>query len=237
MKGTASKVLEKIKKENIRPTPKSFFLTKRVLIAGIILFAIFLAFLCLNGTIFDIVEGMESKNLPNNIFYTIPFLWLIVLIATIYFGCKLFGKTKTGYKYNKKLIFGTSIGIFLITSFFSYLSGIYSSVYSINEKMPFYESMSLRHEFWSRAEEGLIAGEIIEKNGNILILKDLEGQIWSVDIGKASNQDHVDLIKGNKIRLFGKKQDNSNFLAIELRVWCNCCKMKKDKDKKCMMNE
>ena len=73
---------------------------------------------------------------------------------------------------------------------------------------------------WQRPDKGLLAGTILQiEESEILILQDLKGQSWWVDIAEAkTRQGFIPAIE-MRVKMAGEKISTSYFKAEVIGVW------------------
>ena len=227
----AKKILEQIKKEDIRPKPKWVYLVKNS--SFWLLFAISVIFGSISiGTIFfsifntdwDVYK-MINKSFPYYFLMVLPYFWLLILIAFIFFAYKNYKQTKTGYRTNPFLIVSYSIfgSIFIGTIF--YLIGFGQLIESkFSDNIPHYKVLFERRMLvWNNPENGLLAGEITDLNDDNFYIKSLSGDKWKIIDDTALWKRKIDRSIGKNVKIIGKKIGSDLFLAKEIRPWIGKC--------------
>lgn len=229
MEKLSKKVVEKIKKEKIKPIPKWRFILRHSLlwilftanlIFGALGFAIII-YLTANNDAFS--EFTLAENLWQWIFLSIPIAWILLTISLLIISYLYFKNTDRGYKFTAIKIFLFNICATLILGLIIYESGFSEKVNNIFLKsIPFYShTLDTRSQVWMRPEQGYLAGDIesINKQDETLTLKDLDENNWSVDYSNSQIRHSVNLEIGERIKILGETEDNDTFIASEIRPW------------------
>jgi len=113
-------ILQKIKKDKLRPYPKQYFLLKRSVIWTVFGLSIFLGSIASAIAIFQLryAEWDLYKNLSHSltefVFLVIPFFWLIFLLGFTGLAYYYFRRTEHGYRYGAVWIILLSIVLSII---------------------------------------------------------------------------------------------------------------------------
>jgi len=225
----SKKVLEKIKKQDIRPIPKWQFMLKDSfvwslfginLILGSIGFAIIIFLLVNNDSVGDF---SLTKNIWQWFVLSIPVVWILLTALFLFVAFYNFKNTEEGYRFSvgKKVLL--NVGITILLGLMLYFSGLSERLNNIFvESVPFYtNALDLRQEVWMRPQEGYLSGTILEINEDKeeMLLRDLDGKVWSVGYGDALVKIRVTLVAGEKIKMLGDMSSDTLFEATEIRPW------------------
>ena len=231
MKNLADKITKKIKKDEIKPKSKWFFLLKNYFIWSVFTLAVIsggVAFVVIifgiTSNDWDIHEHLH-QSFGQYFLLTLPYYWIGLMTIFLAIAAVYYRHTSTGYRYKVYLILLGSIVV-------SFLLGIILFTFGAGEKLedmfanrlPYYHNfMDQRIETWSHPEEGLLAGRIIKvvDSENIKV-KDLSRQEWMVDIKNAhiANSGRAKIIKENKvIKIIGEEEGENKFKAEKIRPW------------------
>jgi hypothetical protein len=224
----SNKVLQKIKKENLKPKPKWEFLLKNYVFWGAFGLSILIGGLASSVAIFrittadwDIARRLGQHPISFG-FRTMPYFWLIILAAFALLAYYNFKHTKEGFKFRLPLTITASILGSIVLGFAFFGAGIAKNMDKQALKhIPLYESMhsKQRVDMWSQTEKGLIAGEIIEiKEGSIKI-ENLKGEEWTINTGDLPQEIIVKLKEGMAIGAKGKTIEDGIFNAENIRPW------------------
>jgi len=218
------KILDKIKKGNIKPKPKWQFFAKNIfiwamLILTIILGGLIAAILLFRFLNFDLPAHNIAPAPPTKQFLlSLPYLWLVLLIVSVYFAVKEYKFTKKGHKINALILIIIIITASLVLGGAFYYFGIGEKVDdSLTNKLPPYKIISQRQEFiWNNPEKGLLTGEIVKTEENNFELKSSDDKTWQVNYCQCI-KDKFLVEEGNKVKIFGKIVNNMEFEAKQIR--------------------
>ncbi len=218
------KLLNKIQLKKITPISKINFIIKNLSFWTILIFSIILWGLAfsiilfsLTQTEFDLLSHVSNSKIE--FFLTLlPVFWIVLCIIFFFISKFWFKHIKQWYKYQPLTIFSIIIllsviigSLFFFTNWSEKLERIFS------DRMPFYHWLEeKRNKRWSMAEQWFLAGTIIEKNENLLILS-LRWKTWKVDIQNADIKHKVKLELNEKIKIIGKIVNKNEFTAKEIR--------------------
>lgn len=220
-----NKILELIKRNNIKPIPKwelllrnSFiwFLTIVSIILGSFGFAVIIHMLRNND--WDICRELGG----NYLFFfigSIPYLWIIFLIISILIGEYYFQHTKDGYRYRAYGIFLAGIIITIIIGSVFYIFGFGQALdNALSKEIPLYEKYANpRTQTWSRPHSGRLGGTIIELSEKPNFkLRDFHGKKWLI-INKENLEKTNIMGVGIKIRITGRQIGPNEFEAWHIR--------------------
>ena len=123
-------ILQKIKKDEVRPYPKQYFLLRRSVIWTVFGLSIFLgsiagaiALFQLRYAEWDLYKHL-SHSLIEFVLLVIPFFWLIFLLGFIGFAYYYFRRTEHGYRYATLWIILLSIALSIIGGGLLYSTGL-----------------------------------------------------------------------------------------------------------------
>lgn len=218
----SEKVLEKIEKEKIKPFPRILFLLKEYSVW--ILFAITLLVGGLSTSVLIFVFknndwdmiGKAERGFFNQLVFTLPYFWIILLIVLLLVSFYEFKKTKIGYKYNPLVIFVASIIFSVILGSITHALGGGSKIEKdFAEKIPFYENTLMPMQAaWHNPDGGSIAGQIFEvEDEENFTIKDRVQGVWKII---CENCPFV-IAPGQKVKVFGEIKEPGVFIANEIR--------------------
>ena len=81
------------------------------------------------------------------------------------------------------------------------------------------ESVDPRYQVWNRPQEGYLAGEILDISLGDILIEDLSGNSWNVDIRDANIRRMVNMQEAEKIKIRGSVGDNNTFKAVDILPW------------------
>ncbi len=215
MEKTSKKVIEKIKKEAIKPKPVWYFYLAKLFLYLFSLIAIILGGLALSLVFYLLINQDWSISWPN-IFYLIPYAWLLTLIILYFLSYFNFKSFPRAYKFNKKqlLIFIFSFSV-LVAIFFN-LANLPAKFHeNFSKKSTTYQKVfDSQTRPWHRPSEGFISGELINIVNDKLIVRDLNHNIWEI---KVENTDLFEV--RTNWRFVGKMISENEFEAKQIRPW------------------
>ena len=226
---TSKKVLEKIKKEEIKPIPKWHFMLKESFI-----WSLFVLSTILGSVGFGIVlyllnnnDVLQDKTLVSNfwerIIFGIPFAWILLTLFFILVAYYNFKNTEEGYRFNVARIFLLSLLVSFLLGGILYTTKLSEKLNNLlTDNIPYYtHTMDMRNRIWMRPEDGYLAGKVksINEKEKILILTDLNGQEWKVNYVDATVRGRVHLIEDEDIKILGKQVSEGVFTAEDIRPW------------------
>lgn len=235
-----TKIIDKIKKEDIKPLPKWKVDFKDYLYWFVLAFLILIGGLLISLTLIDYLDigpelarNLKLRNFLFITFRTMPFLWIILLILSLVFGIAAFRSTKRGYRYSIVAVLTLLIVLVSVLGFISHISKMDQRIKNVFEDRPHLNKFSPPHEKrFFQPENGIIAGRIKELKENSFSLENPKGK-WTVHyseetIIKARDKKGEWLIHnleekeiknengmevGKTILVIGEKIDEENFQA------------------------
>jgi len=212
-----NKILEKIKKEHIKPKPRWEFLLKNYAIWIIFTSAVIIGSLATAVVIFMATHYnyVVTENFLTEILIKLPYFWFIILIVFILIAIYNLKHTKKGYKYNIFLIiFLSIISSLIIGSIIYAFEGGEQLEDIFYRRVPFYQKiMQYRGKMLLHPEQGVIPGVIIEINGDDIIVQDFRGTVWNITTSTEQ------LIIGQRIHLIGEMINELEFEIKKIEPW------------------
>ncbi|MBN2087028.1 hypothetical protein JW758_01640 [Candidatus Peregrinibacteria bacterium] len=215
-------ILERIKKDKIKPIPRWQFVLMHLLLWSAYLIAIVLGALAFS-IIFRLISGIEwemvrraGKGPIRGFFLILPYLWLIILGVVLFIAGRVFEKTKKGYRFKQIIIVLSSVAISLVLGVILYFVGVGHSVENvlINRVGPYAEWRDDRDRFLVAPNEGVLVGRVIEiKPDEELLIIDFMSEKWVVDISYAVSNDNFEPQVGLPVGLIGKQIKEGEFFA------------------------
>ncbi|MBW1848855.1 MAG: hypothetical protein JRJ27_17330 [Deltaproteobacteria bacterium] len=228
MADISKNILDKIKKGNVRPIPKYYFLFKRSILWSLFGLSILLGSIASGIVIFLLIHfewdmyHHLGHSLIGFILLVFPYLWLIFLLGFSIFTYLFFRRTEHGYRYK-------TVWIVLLSIIFSILGGGLLYVTELPERLenafqenlPFYRGLEdHKKNVWMSPDQGLLAGIIVNVNSKESIqLEDLNGTIWNIHIGNAIWRGRLTPSENLEIKIIGHMKDENQFIAEEIRPW------------------
>lgn len=177
-------IIGKIEQENIQPLPSWWFHVRYGFFWILFLVALFLGSIAFSLILYFLFEGdiLLAPNPLSHFIEMLPWLWIasfFLLFSLGYWGLR---HTSSGYKIP---LWGFLFGNIALSFFLGigwYFLGIPDTIDRATSRIvPLHHSLEQRKEImWSRADLGMIAGVIRERNGDMLIVEGPRGRQWEV---------------------------------------------------------
>ncbi|MFC1615673.1 hypothetical protein ACFL21_00900 [Patescibacteria group bacterium] len=228
-KKISKNVLEKIKKEKLKPAPKWEFLLKKSFLWTLLVIVLILGGLMASVVIFHLNTGdwifyqHQDKPFLRYVFEVLPYFWLLLFVLVIFVAYYDFKHTDKGYKYPLWIIFSAAIGICILIGSIFFGTGVGKRFENqMIQKVPFYREMSHEKDLkkWNQPEEGFLAGELVHfvKEGEIE-LESFDGKKWTVVFGKIDKPPIPPLEEGCILKTLGEQVDDNIFKAEVIMPW------------------
>ncbi len=226
MSNVSKKTLEKIKKEKIRPFSRHWYRAKKAtiwILAGLFMI---LGILATGVVIFRLTHtdwdlfSRSGYGPVEFILFALPYFWLLCLIAFLTVAFMTFRRTEKGYRYRAFVIILSSTLLSVIGGGLLYQSGFSARLESaFFEKSPLYRTLNRGpHRMWTAPERGFLAGTILQIiSGKEMVLVDLHGQKWRVDISGAFWRGRRLPEKNLDVKIIGEMLKDHKFVAREVR--------------------
>lgn len=217
---TGQKILEKIKENHIKPTPKWEFTLKNLAFWSVFVVALSIGSLSTSVMIFmfnhtDWQDYLFAEGVVQQILINLPFFWFFLVIIFIAVAFYNFEHTKTGYKHQPIIVVIISIVLSVIIGCAVYTVGGGEMLEEIfYERLPLYQQIVIHQgRLYTAPEQGRLAGVVIEVNDNQIIIQDFSGRIW--EISTSTSQFGV----GERIHLLGQINSNGQFECNMIKPW------------------
>lgn len=223
----SNKIIDRIKKENIKPIPKWVFISKNILIWLAFLFAIIIGALAfsvilfsIQQTDFDLIAHMSHSGVEY-ILGLLPFFWIIILVVFIVISIFSVYHSKKGYKLAWSRLVAANVALsILLGSLFFIAGGARKLEKTFAIHVSLYESIEKKKlKIWMMPEEGYLAGFIKNNQDNTLQLVDFDSVSWTIDFKDAFIAPVLSLEKDEQVKLIGTMQSQGHFSAEEIRPW------------------
>ncbi|MFH1597780.1 MAG: hypothetical protein ABIB97_01730 [Patescibacteria group bacterium] len=225
MKDISDKILRSIKEKQIKPKAKWLFSLEKVLIWTAVVLVTLVGSLAVSALMHRVVtqdwdiHRFLGRNPLHHIMVSLPYLWIGLVCIFVWLAYYNVRRTKSGYKYKAYWIVIGSIVVSLVlgTVFYSTQAGKGFDALLSGKLPPFL--MANQEKVWLNPDQGLLGGQVVEIQGEVLGVKDFEGQLWQVDIQGAQKPQHVEIKVGDKLKLVGQKGEGNTFDALGIRPW------------------
>lgn len=228
-------LLDRIKNEEIKQTPKYIFIFKNIAIWFFLIISIFLWSLSL-GISFDYLITADwylfKKIWLFKVFIVfLPIFWIVFLILSSFLSYYNYRYTDKGYKLSLWRVFSLNIISSFILAIILYFT--WANVYiesKLEEYVPKYRSVLVDDKVtrmvkvWQNEDKWLLIWELIEVRENKLTFKDYNNKNWNIILNNKIITDvkhRVNIQSWEKIKIIWEKVDESNFKAFEIRpfIW------------------
>jgi len=138
------------------------------------------------------------------------------------FAFYYFRRTEHGYRHAAIWVILSSIVLSIIGGGLLYSTSLPERLERVfQENVSFYRKLQERKQrVWISPEQGLLAGTITriisEKN---IEIKDLQNNIWVIDISDTVWRGRLEPAEGLKIKIVGKMKEKNQFVANGIRPW------------------
>lgn len=226
-KDFSKEILEKIKKEQIKPKSKWHFILKdhvvwfvfaASIVLGALAFSIILHFWEIND--WDAYYRV-NENFLTFALLTIPRFWIVCFLLFAFVAYFYLKHTREGYRMEFAKVVVLNLGLSLVCGGVLYSVGAGRQAENeFAKRAPFYNDLRNDQEgIWLRPEQGVIIGKImnIEADRELLEMDDPRQITWTVDISDTEYFQGFVLQKGFLIKVFGKQGEGNYFVAQEIR--------------------
>lgn len=229
MKNLIQDTLEKIKAQKIAPAPRWKYLVREYGLWGALILVIVLSAAALSVAHYSLVSldwdlyPFLQQSFLRYAFSIFPFFWVIIL--GLFFLLAFFDlrRTATGYRFNwvqLALIIGGSVLVLGLGMSWVGWGGKLNG--RLAKDIPYYgrHMMVMREAQWMQPERGLLAGTIERVTQDALVLIDLEGKKWEIEMNQGVVvRPAVNLSIGEMVKIIGTKKEKNVFKAGEIRPW------------------
>ncbi len=223
----SQKLINKIVSGDIKPSPRWHFVFKNYIFW--IVFSMFIIFGSIAFSIILYAVAESDFNLLMSLAHSrmqfliasLPFLWILFLIIFLIISILGIRHTRTGYRYPLLKILSINIVIsILLGVLFFYTGGAERMEQIFAENIPAYRGIEENKiSRWSDPESGFLAGVIIEDGNETILIEDLSGKKWEINIQEIIISERVSLEIGEKIKITGEILEDNIFAAKEIRSW------------------
>lgn len=220
-------VMEKIKKDKIKPKAKWEFLLKNYVFWGAFILCIIIGAIASSLIIFHLVNNdwdiyeKLGKNLFSFTAETIPYFWLIVMVFFIFIADYNFKHTDKGYRYQLPFIIIGSITISIILGFALFGIGVAKKIdANAMNNIPLYRNHLIhpRMEMWNHQEKGLAAGKILEIDETHLKIRTFNNEELVIEV-LTLPQVLKNFHEGEVIGIKGHWTEENKLEAEAIRPW------------------
>lgn len=227
MSELSKNILKKIKQQAIKPIPRWKFLLKNYgKWAGFALFvlmgsvSISVVIFMLTDHDWDIYRYLD-KSFFEYLLLSIPYFWFLLLSVFVTFAWYDLEKTKAGYKYGFLKIGLVNILLSVVLGIVFFYAGLGIKIDKIfADNLPYYQNIHqyARPDIWENPDRGLLVGKITKTiDENNFRVEDPGKNSWVVNCLNCIFRNRVANLEGAMVKIMGKKIDDGNFQATEIR--------------------
>lgn len=228
-KNLPKNVMDKIKKEHIKPTPKWGLMLKQSFLWGLLAVSLLfggistaIVIFMLRTNDFALHERFDSDYVEFML-EGLPYFWMVILLLFVGIALYNFKHAGRGYRYRLPTILGVVFSVSAVLGIGFYGTGLAQAVDNeLLQKFPAYQKMTHDRvvERWSHPERGLLAGEVLGMSeGGELMLVDFDGKEWLVIVQQVPRPQMEHLRVGVRVKTFGEAIDEDEFMAFEIHMW------------------
>lgn len=211
------KIMQQIKKNNIKPISRGYFIFVRVLVwllflTVTMLGALFFATAFFKSLFLDFTNwSYVDTSLPLYIVNALPFAWFVLFVLFIFLIPVILRKTQTGYRYSRVLVIVLSLLGSIV------LGLVFVRIFFTNTAL----GQSVARDYvmeWSMPGSGRLAGEIVFKDSKkeFIVLRSFDNNYWDISTGSLLPASQ-EILKQNKyIRIVGALKDEDSFTACQI---------------------
>ena len=218
-------IMSKICEKSIKPKPRINFIVKESLVWILSLLSLIIGSFATSSIIFliqnsdwDIYENLND-NIVEFTILTLPYFWIILLIAIITIINTNLKNTNKCYKYNPTtLLFIIIVLSTVLGSILFYQGAGYHIDSILNESSPrIHKLINYNAKAWSRPYNGFLAGEIYHTgtSTNFKII-DLNKHTWLIITHSKLASSSPKLTIGQRVRLIGEPSNQNTFIATKI---------------------
>jgi uncharacterized membrane protein len=234
------KLLERINKEGIKPTPKWVFTLRKGMIWGAFGLSILFGAVAFSVILYAIQQSdfAISNQLGRSglamVLAIMPIVWLLGIL--VFTGLSIYSikNSKRGYKLEwLKVLNLTLLASIVLGTLLFLWGGAQNLEETFGHQFKGYESIKERKiEMWNQPDEGYLAGKITFSAGDELRLESYSGQEWKIKYEQAFIAPILQLVKDEEVKIIGSIAENGIFQAEEIRPWGGRPGMKKGEGKR-----
>ncbi len=222
----SQKALERILKGEVKQKPRWFFVVKNILMwifggASILVGALFVSVI-----IYTVVNS--DMDLHREIYgYFISYITLCMIFLWIFLTgvfvilCDVSVRhTDRGYIYPLYIIISIHIGLSIIVGVFLYAKGISCYVDDmLGSHMRYYYNVNKRRAVsFDLPERGILMGQIVRRNDNIVELMSTDGTLWVIAVDNIPTQKYADLQGSDHAIFLGNTNEKGVFIACDVKM-------------------
>lgn len=224
----SQKIIDKIKTEKIEPLPRWrflvmdsgwWFLFAISVVVGSLVFALLFKNIADNDWS---VYGTLGETFTSKIFFTLPYLWLGLLVLVIFLAWRELKQTRRAYRRNLTLILGACLSLSFFSGALIYQFGASDDLdEALSIIFPQYQAFQIHQSgLWDKPEIGFLAGEIVAvADADNFLLKDVDQKVWIISGRNIVWDGQARPQVRSLVKITGFLTDDHHFIAQNVRLW------------------
>lgn len=222
MTGIANKVLDRMRRDEVRPLPSwRFTLHSVVTWIGFAVFALLGAH-AVSVVLFLLSEHdwTELANFRGGpvwyALHAVPTVWLLLLVALLAGAYLDFRHTREGYRYRSFAVIGGLVAFSLLAGGTLHAVGVGRLTdRGLARRVPQYRQVAPRGlEIWDRPEEGRLVGMYVGEEDGRLVVRGPDGREWLVELRDGMQVESLE--PGMMLRVIGYPSDVGTVSAVQV---------------------
>lgn len=169
-----------------------------------------------------VVEHALYFSSLHEFFEALPYIWLVLVAVGLFYTLYAFRHTKKGYRFHPTLIVGVAVVVSVLLGGFLHMTGLtYTIDRYLLSAVPSYGPLAgYKPGHWMSVEDGLLVGHVMSSEDDVLVLRDLYGDTWTVPISDALDNVPMFMLEaGMPVRMWGTTTGEGFFEAHDVRPW------------------
>ncbi|NTV24834.1 MAG: hypothetical protein HGB01_01335 [Chlorobiaceae bacterium] len=228
-------ILDEIERRKVVPIPRWHFILKRSIFWILAVISVITGSISMATAIYVFVDQdfvVDHRNIAlflaqqpivENIFVSIPYLWLTALLLFILVSYYGFRHTRKGYRYPTIRVIAGSLLLSLLLSGLLNLFDVGKLIHRyLIENVNGYDTLVYANEQrWTQARKGWLGGKVIRRVEplGVLVVMDYKKRFWTVDIHDTEINAGTSLEPGKYLKITGVKTGKLAFTASSIQPW------------------
>ncbi|MCK5616558.1 hypothetical protein KAR91_82615, partial [Candidatus Pacearchaeota archaeon] len=157
MSNLSKSIIDKIKKEKVKPTPKWVFLLKYSVVWGLFVTSVIFGSIAMSIIFFQYrdatgdIYNQIGDGVVEFVLLALPYFWILLMVGFLALAYYHVRHTKAGHRYNVFAIIGLSVITSLILGSALYASGFSEKLENLFQEIPHYERLHVgKRILWQR---------------------------------------------------------------------------------------
>lgn len=210
-----NKILDKIKKEEVKPTSEGYFIARKYVKIGLLILLVFFWIFITTLFISDFWENMRYFNFR---YFHFPLLWIIIIWLVGFFAFKDFQKTDKGYKYPVWWIVWIIFLVFIISGLIGFRLGVWHNMNNFMwSHMSWYRDFTLGQRMWQNPSEWRMWGIIENIEWDKITISNFRWDKFIITLSWSTNTGSLSV--WDRIKVIWEKTGTGEFIATEIITW------------------